>query len=43
MYNNKALQNDKAVLFFILSKKDSKGQESLQSSTTPVPGYQIGN
>ena len=24
------------------SKKDSKDQESLQSSTTPVPGYQMG-
>ena len=24
------------------SKKDSKDQESIQSRTTPVPGYQIG-
>ena len=24
------------------SKKDSKEQESIQSSTTPVPGYQMG-
>ena len=24
------------------SKKDSKDQESIQSSTTPVPEYQIG-
>ena len=24
------------------SKKDSKNQESIQSSTTPVPGYQMG-
>ena len=24
------------------SKKDSKDQESIQSSTTPVQGYQIG-
>ena len=24
------------------SKKDSKDQESIQSSTTPVPGYQMG-
>ena len=23
-------------------KKDSKDQESIQSSTTPVPGYQMG-
>ena len=23
------------------SKKDSKDQESIQSSTTPFPGYQI--
>ena len=26
----------------IQSKKDSKGQESIQSSTTSVPGYQMG-
>ena len=26
----------------IKSKKDSKDQESIQSSTPPVPGYQIG-
>ena len=26
----------------LLSKKDSKAQESIQSSTTHVPGYQIG-
>ena len=25
-----------------LSKKHSKDQESMQSSTTPVPGYQMG-
>ena len=25
------------------SKKDSKDQESIQSSTTPVQGYQMGN
>ena len=25
---------------FLQSKKDSKDQESIQSSTTPVPGYQ---
>ena len=24
------------------SKKDSKDQESIQSSTTPVPGYKMG-
>ena len=24
------------------SEKDSKDQESIQSSTTPVPGYQMG-
>ena len=24
------------------SKKDSKYQESIQSGTTPVPGYQMG-
>ena len=28
---------------FIQSKKDSKDQESIQSSTTPVPGYQMGH
>ena len=27
---------------FQLSQKDSKDQESIQSSTTPVPGYQKG-
>ena len=26
----------------LLSKKDSKDQESMQSSTTPVPEYQMG-
>ena len=26
----------------IQSKKDSKDQELIQSSTTPVPGYQMG-
>ena len=26
----------------ILCKKDSKDQDSIQSSTTPVPGYQKG-
>ena len=26
----------------IESKKDSKDQELMQSSTTPVPGYQMG-
>ena len=25
-----------------LSKEDSKDQESIQPSTTPVPGYQMG-
>ena len=28
--------------FGIESKKDSKDQESIQSSTAPVPGYQMG-
>ena len=27
---------------FLLSQKDSKDQESIQSSTIPVPGYQKG-
>ena len=35
------------LLYFIFllsceSKKDSKDQELIQSSTTPVPGYQMG-
>ena len=29
-------------LVIVKSKKDSKDQESIQSSTTPVPGYQMG-
>ena len=32
-----------SVVFVITeSKKDSKDQESIQSSTTSVPGYQMG-
>ena len=30
-----------SILYNYKSKKDSKDQESIQSSTTPVPGYQI--
>ena len=37
---------DDCVLYMSIhslqSKKDSKDQESIQSSTTPVPGYQMG-
>ena len=31
-----------SILNLKKSKKDSKNQESIQSSTTPVPGYQMG-
>ena len=30
----------KIILFIIISKKKGKDQESIQSSTTPDPGYQ---
>ena len=30
------------VLYLEKKKKVSKDQESIQSSTTPVPGYQMG-
>ena len=36
------LQLNKANTSDTESKKDSKVQESTQSSTTPVPGYQMG-
>ena len=30
------------LLWYVQSRKDSKDQESIQSSITPVPGYQMG-
>ena len=30
------------IMFAKKSKKDSKDQESIKSSTTPIPGYQLG-
>ena len=52
VYTNNPLNDLGAVLYqepdnkerdaALKSKKDSKHQESIQSSTTPVPGYQIG-
>ena len=32
----------RVVLTFLISRKDSKDQESIQSSTTPIPAYQMG-
>ena len=34
--------DDSSSFYGNQSKKDSKDQESIQSSTTPVPGYQMG-
>ena len=52
VYNTDQLQKKKHVgekwqqvianCLGLQSKKDSKDQESIQSSTTPVPGYQMG-
>ena len=39
-----SLSDDKQanIIDAFKSKKDSKDQESIQPSTTPVPGYQMG-
>ena len=37
-----ALRRD-ILFYYIESKKGSKYQESIQSSTTPDPGYHMGN
>ena len=44
LFNIVDLRHIKIIMIYKLnkSKKDSKDQESIQSSTTPVPGYQMG-